>query len=216
MQNERPLGEEPTHAITAKIEFQQAIQKTNPPTSEAWKAASRALTTLFEEMARRYPRGAPALSAEDGGCAPPVLAVASTEDGDDFWGAPISVYTRAQAIADGVLIDVTEAAKVHGIKWNTVLTSRVWDDCVAWDEADNKRKGTGQSERGRLLDVMAMAAWRMRAASRESGVNRATFSVFRTPRHGAGRKARAVELVVHVGPGDTPEPVITIMFPGED
>jgi len=37
---------------------------------------------------------------------------------DEFWGAPISVYTRAQAIEDGVLVDghmpdITEVTRQH-------------------------------------------------------------------------------------------------------
>jgi hypothetical protein len=35
----------------------QAMQKRNPPTSKAWKDASRELKPLFREMARRYPNG---------------------------------------------------------------------------------------------------------------------------------------------------------------
>ena len=216
MQNLRPISEEPTHAIMARIRELQSIQKGNSPTSIDWLEASDELRPLFAEMARRFPAGAPGLTVEDGGEHPPVMMVASVEDADSFWGTPISVYTRAQAIADGVLIDVTEHAKSYGIKFHTVLTAAVWNDCVAWDEEDNKRKGTAQDETGRLLDVLAMAAWRMRAASRDDGENRAVFSVLRTPRDGKGRKPRAAELVVHIGPGDHHEPVITIMFPGED
>ena len=29
---------------------------------------------------------------------------------DDFWGEPISIYTRQQAIEDGVLVDVSDWA----------------------------------------------------------------------------------------------------------
>jgi hypothetical protein len=34
----------------------------------------------------------------------------------------ISSYSRAQAIADGVLIDVSKMAKEAGFKWATVVT----------------------------------------------------------------------------------------------
>jgi len=49
-----------------------------------------------------------------------------TEKG--FWdGAEvIYAYTRAQALEDGVLVDVSEIAKQSGIKFRVALTSTVW------------------------------------------------------------------------------------------
>ena len=35
-------------------------------------------------------------------------------DNSDFWGEPIHVYTRAQAIADGLLVDLTAATDDRG------------------------------------------------------------------------------------------------------
>jgi len=35
----------------------------------------------------------------------------------EFFGEPISVYTREQAIEDGVLIDVTDTARENGFRW---------------------------------------------------------------------------------------------------
>jgi len=45
----------------------------------------------------------------------------------------IDSYTRAQAIEDGVLIDVSNAAKEAGFRIPIALTTAVWADCVAWD-----------------------------------------------------------------------------------
>lgn len=143
-------------------------------------------------------------------------------DSDDFtafWGEPIHVYTRAQAIDDGMLCEVSEMAREYGLVWPVAMTRTVWADCVEWTDEDNARKGTGQDERGRLRDVCAMAAMRMRAAAArdESGSNvRLAFNVLRTPRDGRGAKARVCPLVLHVGPGDAGEPVLTIMLPNED
>ena len=40
-------------------------------------------------------------------------------------------YTRAQAIADGVLIDVSELAKEAGFRFPVAVTAGVWAECVA-------------------------------------------------------------------------------------
>ena len=47
-------------------------------------------------------------------------------DDDDL----ISSYTRAQAIADGQLIDVSEMAREAGIRYPVALTATVWARCV--------------------------------------------------------------------------------------
>ncbi|MBG7602733.1 MAG: hypothetical protein IZT60_09340, partial [Gammaproteobacteria bacterium] len=52
----------------------------------------------------------------------------------EFFGDPIYVYTREQAIDDGVLVDVTDVAKEAGFKLNTCVTHAVWEDCCAWTE----------------------------------------------------------------------------------
>ena len=40
-------------------------------------------------------------------------------------------YSRADAIRDGVLIDVTEAAREAGFKLPVALTAAAWGKCVA-------------------------------------------------------------------------------------
>jgi hypothetical protein len=118
----------------------------------------------------------------------------------------IHSYTRAQAIEDGGLVDVTETAKEAGFKVHAALTAAAWGDCVAW----GSHLGTHQDEAGRLWDVLTMA---LHAARTHRG-DRAEFTVLRVPR--GGLQAEPVRLVVHVGPGDAGEPVVTIMQPGED
>ncbi len=46
----------------------------------------------------------------------------------------IYAYTRAQAIADGVLIDVSAFAAEAGFKYPVALTSAAWANCVAVPE----------------------------------------------------------------------------------
>lgn len=130
-----------------------------------------------------------------------------------IFGDVIHTYTRAQAIEDGVLIDVTPAAREAGFTVHAAMTRAAWTDTVEWTEAAESRRGfTGQSEEGRLWDVLTLARY---AAARATGPT-APFTVHRVPATGRGRMPRAASLVVHIGPGDTTDPVLTIMAPGED
>jgi hypothetical protein len=118
----------------------------------------------------------------------------------------IHVYTRAQALEDGGLIDVTETAKEAGFKIPVAVTAAVWGDCVAWDRFQT----APQDEPGRLWDVLTMA---VHTAKTHPG-SRAEYTVLRIPR--GGLAPEPVRLVLHVGPGDEGEAVVTIMQPGED
>ena len=124
----------------------------------------------------------------------------------------ISTYTRAEAIADGVLVDVTETAKEAGFKIPVALTRAVYDQCVEWTPQDEKKKHQCQDISGRLWDVLWMGCIGARRNS-----NSATFLYKLTviPRTGYGRK-RLRTLKCMVTGGDEGEPVITIMLPEED
>ncbi len=131
----------------------------------------------------------------------------------DFFGPVIHAYTRAQAIEDGVLVDVSETAKKAGFKIPVALTRAVWEDCVAWNDDDNKRQ-TYQDESGRLWDVVYMLFFAIKS-SRSNGEVK-LYQLRRVPRGGRGHMAHEVTLKSHIGPGDNGEPVITIMLPYED
>lgn len=134
-----------------------------------------------------------------------------------FADAPvIHRYTRAQGIADGVLVDVTDTAREAGFKYPVAMTAAAYADTVTWTDADEDRKAqfTGQDEAGRLWDVLYMA---MVAARRPQGrPDMVTYQFYRVPREGRAVKARLVTLVARIGPGDTAAPVITITLPSED
>jgi hypothetical protein len=118
----------------------------------------------------------------------------------------IHVYTRAQALADGVLIDVSVMAREAGFKAPVALTAAVWADCVAWP-----REHPIQDEPGRLWDVLTMARFEAR---RHGNLQVLPFRVLRVPP--GGSKPQLTQLTLHIGPGDQAEPVITILLPGED
>lgn len=120
----------------------------------------------------------------------------------------IDIYTRAQALEDGVLVDVTPQAKENGFKVPLALTAAVWADCIAWD---NAVENYPQNEQGRLRDLLWMAYFEAR---RRRNAQIVPFGLLRVPHRGT--KPELVQLILHIGPGDNAEPVITIMQPGED
>jgi hypothetical protein len=130
----------------------------------------------------------------------------------------IDGYTRADALADGTLIAVpTDVAANAGFRCHVALTRAAWEDCVAWEAADNARKGTVQDEAGRLWDVAWMASREIsRVRPGGHGPIPVPFAVFRVPRGGPATYPLPVGLVAWLGPGDDGEPVITITRPEED
>lgn len=123
----------------------------------------------------------------------------------------IHSYTRADAIADGVLIAVTSEACEAGFKVPVALTAEVWNDSVKWTDEDSKRQVL-QDEAGRLWDVLWMAF----VAARRATGDRVSFQLYRVPRGGRGCRPRLTTLQLHIGPGDELEPVITVLLPGQD
>lgn len=128
----------------------------------------------------------------------------------EIFGEPIHTYTRTQAVEDGFLVDVTEAAREAGFTCPVAITSAAWSDCVEWTDKDSDRQ-TYQDESGRLWDVL----WMARLAARRGG-SQTRFTLLRVPRGGRGIKPRMALLEMHAGPGDHGELVITISMPGED
>ena len=122
-------------------------------------------------------------------------------------------YSRAQAIEDGVLVDLStgdmgKLAKEAGLRFPVACTARVYAECIALTPA---AKRACNDVTGRAWDVffmLAMAVKRSRA-----GGSTITFrlSVVRDR-----VRATPTDLVAVCGPGDDGEPVLTIMFPGED
>jgi hypothetical protein len=66
---------------------------------------------------------------------------------DPVFGEVIAIYTRSEALADGVLIDASAMAREAGFKWPVAITAAAWEDCVAWTESDSERQ-THQDQSG--------------------------------------------------------------------
>jgi hypothetical protein len=119
---------------------------------------------------------------------------------EDFWGAPISVYTRAQAIEDGVLVDVTAWASsgsegmLGGFRVPVAITRALWEviDIDAPDGHEPPRwqalaRRRGESTRGRAHDVLWLAAV---AARRSPEADRIGYSVLISIEGQGGRLVR--------------------------
>lgn len=137
-------------------------------------------------------------------------------------GPVIYAYTRAQAMADGVLVDVSNAAAEAGFKVSVALTRAAYEDCVEWNDEDSRRQTT-QNESGRLWDVLWMGYVAIASSLRapETGRSQERFpalhyQLYRVPRGGRAMQPRKVTLKMLSGPGDNGEHVITIMLPHED
>ena len=79
----------------------------------------------------------------------------NTNQNQSPFGEVIYSYTRAQAVADGVQVEVTKTAQEAGIKFPVFLTRTVFDTLRAVPEGV-----TGQDEAGRLWDVVWMTPFR--------------------------------------------------------
>ena len=132
---------------------------------------------------------------------------------EDIFGPVIMSYTRAQALEDGVLVDAGALAQEAGFHWPVALTRAVWEDCIAWEDADNHSQ-VYQDQTGRLWDVLFMAAMAIRQSS--NGGDQLRFTLHRVPRNGYSSRAEVVTVKLVVGPGDHGEPVITLLQPLED
>jgi len=124
----------------------------------------------------------------------------------EIFGNVIDTYTRAQAIEDGVLIDVTNMAKEAGIKYPVAVTEAVWSTYIV---PDDRSRAYGQSEDGRLWDTL----WMFRMAARRTEGAIMHFKLYFIMKE---RLKKLVMLKAVVHPGDDMEPVITIMLPEED
>jgi len=107
-------------------------------------------------------------------------------------------YTRAQAIEDGVLVDVSEWASpremMGGFTIPVAVTSAVWALVQA-------PEGSHEDTRGRAHDVLWLA--------RHAVTQGCSHFTVRIGKHD-------VRMWIHIGGGDDGEPVATIMLEGED
>jgi hypothetical protein len=118
----------------------------------------------------------------------------------------IHSYTRAEAIRDGVLIDVSATAKEAGIRYPVALTRAVWERCVTVPPGVHC-----QNEAGRLWDVL----WLLRLAIGRSDGQEVRFAVH-VRNDNRERTPPLVRLKAICGPNDDGSPCIAVLLPDED
>ena len=134
----------------------------------------------------------------------------SEETSKGFWDDAeiIYAYTRAQAIEDGELVDVSETAREAGIRFPVAVTRAAWGKYVEVPEGVKC-----QDEQGRLWDIL----WMFRCAAAKLDGDTLFYKLY-VRNHNRARLDRRdlVTLKALCGPGDDAVPVITIMLPEED
>ena len=124
----------------------------------------------------------------------------------------IYAYTRADALSDGELVDVTEWASADkgflgGFTCSVALTRQLW--CSIESIPDEHQ--CSQDIRGRAHDVLYMGSLALRAA-RKREVSDTHFSVLFSVK---STQIQQQELFISLHPGDDGEPVVTIGFPDD-
>ena len=134
----------------------------------------------------------------------------------------ISIYSRKEAVADGVqVLADPKITKEAGFKFPVYMTQSVWNKYV---EVPKGYEGIQDLE-GRLWDILTM----LRYAANRCDSNIVEFKVSVTlpdkgdwtkyeKMCGESRTQRLVTLSSEIGPNeyDDPSPVITISLPNED
>lgn len=124
----------------------------------------------------------------------------------------IHTYTRAQAIEDGVFVDLgvgdfAQLVKDAGFKHPVAVTAEVFASCIDLTPA---AKRACNDIKGRAWDVLYMLSRAIRAAGDKTEILFGVWVVRDRVR------PTLTQLKAVCGPGDRGEPVITIMFPEQD
>jgi len=128
-------------------------------------------------------------------------------DAEPF-GPVIYSYTRSQAVADGLQVEVSKTAREAGISFPVFLTRTVFDSFVTVPPGV-----TAQDEAGRLWDIVWMLRFAIMRA--RPGVQRIPVALYV---RNDNRRASLIKLVATCGPLDIDDPqsAITVMLPDED
>jgi hypothetical protein len=167
-----------------------------------WRARVREWKEKKRREATSPIPGLPPEASPEASATPP--AVLPVDPVRELFGDPISIYTRANALSDGVLADVTPSA-AGLFKIPVAFSSALWaiiEDLPAGQSGD-------APVQERIREVL-------RAAIDVARRNPEGPSPFTVPLLiGTSGGVKSLELFVHCGPGDRGEPVVTIGFPSD-
>lgn len=123
----------------------------------------------------------------------------------------VFTYTRAEALADGVLLDVSPLAREAGFQIPAALTVGLWATYGAPDATPASAPATWD-----VLWMLRCAAIGILPAKLERHPHGETlwFELELTPR--GKTRPEFVLLKAISGPGDDGEPVLTVLLPHED
>lgn len=124
----------------------------------------------------------------------------------ELFGEAIHRYSRKEAIADGVLIDVSSMAQKAGFKVPIAITSAVYTRIETIPKAYGH-----ESIDGRLWDVLCMLKYAVRNCQGRRMLFDMTLHESEDRRFSGKITLKAIS-----GPGDDMEHVITITAPDED
>ena len=144
---------------------------------------------------------------------------------NEIFGEVIYSYSRAQAIEDGVLVNLADSSftfrpglnilREAGIKYPVAMTLAAFSRTV---QEPDEPLPPAQDLSGRLWDGLTMLKFGIKRSSGDTV--HFTVRVWNWVRVNGERTERTrhedVQLKAMCGPGDTAEPVITIMLPDED
>jgi len=138
---------------------------------------------------------------------------------EELFGPPISIYTRKDALEDGVLVELDpELCKEVGFHCPFDATRSVWTII----EPNEQEQGDGQDLTGRMWDVLNLARFTLkRIVDREK-----TWDVtvqfpcafwMKRPEYRAGRRGQVtIQLKAVLGADFDGSPCVTVMLPNED
>ncbi len=139
---------------------------------------------------------------------PAIPMPSSPDDPTDLFGPVIFCYSRADAFADGTLIDVSDLAREAGFRWPIAVTAALFSTYL---DPSTDLIDEGQSFRGRLWDVLSVLRHTIT-------VNPPTHMLFFDVLFvlKPGLPPAPVKLKAVCGPDDPGGPCVTIMLPDED
>jgi hypothetical protein len=129
-------------------------------------------------------------------------------DSSSPFGDLIYAYTRAAALADGVLFDLSDEARQAGFKIPLAVTEAVFKDYL---DPSPELIAEGQSLAGRAWDLLQILRFAAAVYPDRSEIH---FKVLFVLTPGCPPEPIPLKAICH--PGDDGEPVLTVLLPNED